>query len=333
MGLLPSVSHVSCGVTAVTHRYDKTVPRPLCLHVNFALKLKIIFISKGHHDLSALALPVDPVSNVRFSHRRCRDRRTRPGNPNPAPQPIQDNSFLVEEAYNQEYGVVQHINTFMRQFHSRSWVQTFTQEWPAPGERHQFSYTLSAVHNRDFPGSAGIGDLSLNYRCQLVGSGDSTVAFAPRVSLLVPAGDPRQGRGFGGYGVQLNLPASVALGRRFVTHWNAGATIVPHARDQFGDRALSTGYNLGQSVVWLAHPRFNALVETVWTGSDSVISPGQTQRSHDLLISPGIRWAYNLGGLQIVPGIGVPLGVGPSAGDKGLILYLSLEHPFRAVSK
>ena len=28
--------------------------------------------------------------------------------------PIQDNSFLVEEAYNQERGVVQHINTFQR---------------------------------------------------------------------------------------------------------------------------------------------------------------------------------------------------------------------------
>jgi len=29
--------------------------------------------------------------------------------------PIQDNSFLIEEAYNQEAGVVQHVNTFMRQ--------------------------------------------------------------------------------------------------------------------------------------------------------------------------------------------------------------------------
>lgn len=28
--------------------------------------------------------------------------------------PIQDNSFLIEEAYNQEFGVVQHINTFTR---------------------------------------------------------------------------------------------------------------------------------------------------------------------------------------------------------------------------
>ena len=29
-----------------------------------------------------------------------------------------------------------------------------------------------------------------------------------------------------------------------------------------------------------------------------------------------------------VPGIAVPIGVGPSAGEKGMIFYLSFEHPF-----
>ena len=32
----------------------------------------------------------------------------------PSPHPIQDNSFLVEEAYNQDPGVVQTIQTFTR---------------------------------------------------------------------------------------------------------------------------------------------------------------------------------------------------------------------------
>ena len=44
--------------------------------------------------------------------------------------PIQDNSFLVEEAYNQEDGVVQHISTFERLTNSRDWVYTQTDEWP-----------------------------------------------------------------------------------------------------------------------------------------------------------------------------------------------------------
>jgi len=52
------------------------------------------------------------------------------------------------------------------------------------------------------------------------------------------------------------------------------------------------------------------------------------------LLSPGIRWAHNFkNGLQIVPGIGVPLGVGPSAGEKAVFLYLSFEHPFRKLPK
>jgi len=61
-----------------------------------------------------------------------------------------------------------------------------------------------------------------------------------------------------------------------------------------------------------------------------VVANDQTQRSKSLLISPGVRWAYNFkSGLQIVPGVAVPLGVGPSSGERGLILYLSFEHPIR----
>src|SRR6185369_14103409 len=40
--------------------------------------------------------------------------------------PIQDNSFLVEEAYNQEADVVQHILTFTHSRHG-DWTSTFTQ--------------------------------------------------------------------------------------------------------------------------------------------------------------------------------------------------------------
>ena len=116
------------------------------------------------------------------------------GQQDPAPTAapgIQDNSFLVEEAYNQNFGVVQHISSFTRFFDSKDWNYTFTQEWPVPGdERHQLSYTLVALHSGSFPGSgAGIGDVFLNYRYQLVGSGETRIAFAPRLSLIFPTGD------------------------------------------------------------------------------------------------------------------------------------------------
>ena len=80
----------------------------------------------------------------------------------------------------------------------------------------------------------------------------------------------------------------------------------------------------------MAKPRFNVLLETLWTGTEAVVGKGQTQLSHSLLISPGVRWAYNFkSGLQIVPGIAVPMGVGPSRGERGVIAYLSFEHPWR----
>ncbi len=258
-----------------------------------------------------------------------------PSAPSPSTlPPIQDNSFLVEEAYNQNFGVVQHISSFTRLWDSKDWVYTFTQEWPAPGdERHQLSYTLAFSHAGDLPGSgAGIGDVLFNYRYQLVGSGNTRIAFAPRLSLIFPTGDSSIGRGGGGFGVQTNLPLSVVLKPKLVSHWNAGATFVPNAKNEVGDRAFSAGYNLGQSFVWLAHPRFNVLLETVFSDMQSVLAPGRTEWSRSLQISPGIRWAYNFkNGLQIVPGIAVPFGAGPSAGERGLLLYLSFEHPFRRI--
>lgn len=245
-------------------------------------------------------------------------------------KPIQDNSFLVEEAYNQERGVVQHVSTFTRLFQSRGWTYTFTEEWPWRSERHQFSYVVAATS----PGVAeprsggGIGDTLINYRYQLAGNGDARVAFAPRVTLIAPSGNAARGRGFGGSGFQTNLPLSIAVSRHWVTHWNAGATVIPSAANDCGDHALSVGYNLGQSVVWLAHPRFNVLLETVWSASQTVAGRGLTETAHSFLVSPGVRWAYNFkSGLQIVPGIAVPLGVGPSAGEKGVFVYLSFEHP------
>lgn len=253
----------------------------------------------------------------------------------PEPLPIQDNSFLMEEAYNQEAGVIQHISFFSRSFDSKDWVYTFTQEWPVTGQKHQFSYTVVGTHSSDFPGAgAGIGDTGLNYRYQLFGSGQTRLAISPRFTVLLPTGDSRLGRGYGGTGIQTNLPVSIALNKRLVTHWNAGATWIPRMQNELGQRADGNGYNFGQSTIFLATQRFNVMLETVWNGNESVVSPGKTQRANDLLISPGVRWSYNFkSGLQIVPGVAVPLGAGPSSGSKGLILYLSFEHPLAILGK
>jgi hypothetical protein len=242
--------------------------------------------------------------------------------------PIQDNSFLVEEAYNQEDGVIQHISFFQRLANSKDLVYTFTDEWPLRTQKHQFSTTTAATHAGQF-GGVGMGDTAINYRYQLIGSGETKLAMAPRISLLLASGDSTVGRGYGGTGLQTNLPVSIVHNKHLVTHWNAGATWVPHARNSLGEKAGVVAVNLGQSFIWQFSNRINGMLETVWTSSESVVAAGKTQRSQDIFVSPGIRWSYNFkSGLQVVPGVAVPVGVGPSSGEKGIIGYLSFEHPF-----
>src|SRR4029453_5898582 len=82
---------------------------------------------------------------------------------------IEDNSFFIEEAYNQEAGVVQHIFNFLYfPTAPRNLFLTFTQEWPVVSHRHQLGYTLPFAFLSD--GRKGIGDVFLNYRYQLFDS-------------------------------------------------------------------------------------------------------------------------------------------------------------------
>jgi hypothetical protein len=242
----------------------------------------------------------------------------------PAPS-IADNSFLVEEAYNQEPGIVQHISNFSRANEGGSWAFSLTQEWPLRGLRNQLSYSVPLLHDD----GTGIGDIALNYRYQLLGSAEARTAVAPRLTLLLPTGDEQRGRGSGGLGFQTNLPLSFMATPELATHWNAGLTLVPSASDGLGDAATTISYNLGASAIWLARPSFNVMLELVWFSTESAIGPGLTGRSESLLLNPGIRGAFNFAsGLQIVPGIAYTIGL-ESQDTDALFLYLSFEHPFK----
>lgn len=223
------------------------------------------------------------------------------------PAPISDNSFLIEEAYNQEPGVVQHINTFSRRNGGGAWAYSFTQEWPLVSVLYQLSYTIPLLHDEGM--GTGLGDVGLNFRYQLIGDEDASVHVSPRLSLLFPTGSERRGRGSGSVSVQTNLPVSWVPLPRLATHWNAGLTLSDGPAAPF----------LGASVVWLLRPAFNLLVETLWTGGDD----------RSVVLNPGARWAFNFeSGLQIVPGVAYTLGLNDRAGPDGLFLYLSFEHPF-----
>lgn len=244
---------------------------------------------------------------------------------------IEDNSFFVEEAFNQEERVVQHIFSALHYRRPlKSTVAGFTQEWPMLGVEHQLSYSLPLTFFSG-PGQSGAGDLSLNYRYQL--SADSSwAAIAPRLSLILPTGNADRGLGMGVVGYQTNFPVSRRLSDDFITHWNAGITVFPGVRgtDAAGQpmRRTLPWYNCAASVVWLAAPTFNLMIEMAAIFTADLDGSGSVVRSTEILVSPGFRSAINLQGLQIVPGIAMPLSFIDGEERVGAYLYLSFEHPF-----
>jgi hypothetical protein len=250
------------------------------------------------------------------------------GVPAPAaePEPIADNSFLIEEAYNQDRGFVQHISLFTREWRSGAYLYSFTQEWPVDAApAHQISYTLQVPSEGD---GAGFGDIWFNWRYQSVST--DRLAIAPRVSVSAPTGDAGRGLGAGGVGLQAALPVSVREGDRFVLHSNVSGTIVPRGQDAAGDRAATGALTLGQSVVWLTSPRFNVFLEALVNRESAVTGPGTTAWDTTVVIDPAVRWAYTFhNGLQIVPGVGFPITLHGSPDERWSVLgYLSFEHPF-----
>lgn len=219
------------------------------------------------------------------------------------PWEILDNSFLVEEAFNQERGVFQNIFTWTRG-RERTWSATFTQEWPAPGMAHQLSYTLP------FAGTgyaSGTGDVLVNYRYQLRAEDAHGPAISPRVSLILPTSREADGLGGGTTGFQVNVPVSKQFGNLYV-HANAGYTRqgdAPHV------------VNLAGSGIWRVAPMLNVMLEAVVAVNESVT------------LSPGVRHAWNIGTHQLVAGAAVPITRTDGRSTTAFFTYLSYELPFR----
>jgi hypothetical protein len=216
---------------------------------------------------------------------------------------ILDNSFLVEEAFNQEAGVVQNIFSWTRQ-RDGSWGAAFTQEWPAPTVRHQLSYTLPFAGT----GSAhGIGDVMLNYRYQLREESAGGPAISPRLSVVLPTGREADGLGNGTAGLQVNVPVSKQFGD-FYVHANAGYTWLPDT--------VNTPHVAG-SGIWRARPMINLMLE-------GVVELGQSAT-----VSPGLRGGWNFGDRQLVIGAAVPFTRTDGRTTAGILTYFSYELPFR----
>jgi len=237
-----------------------------------------------------------------------------------AAQALEDNSFLIEEAYNQPARVVQHILTAAAA--EGTTALSFTQEWPVGSQKHQLSYTLVGVDDD----ALDLGDALINYRYQLVGAEGAELFMAPRLSALVPLGDADRRAGNGGYGLQAALPLSWALSERLTLHGNLGATWRPKAEDLTGDDAATLDGYAGASAIFFVTPMVNLLAESVWRNGRRIRGPGRSEGVATQTVSLGARVGVNVGKVQLVPGAAwlpaideVPAGV---------FFYLSVEHRF-----
>lgn len=243
---------------------------------------------------------------------------------------VQDNSFIVEEAYNQEPGVVQHIFNLRYDMNKRrgpddrEWHLIFTQEWPVFSQTHQFSYSLPySWLNSGGNKENGNGDVLLNYRFQALYESDTRPAFAPRLSLILPTGDEKKGLGDDTLGYQINLPMSKIVHDRVTLHANAGATLFPNLNHR-----NPVTFTLAGSAIYAVTPNFNLMLETAGEWAETVDARRHIDREFSAVISPGARYAFNFNAGQLVLGLGAPIGLTKAAPDYGAIFYLSWEHRF-----
>ena len=255
---------------------------------------------------------------------------------------IEDNSFLIEEAFNQEAGVVQFISTaYFTKLNRKDMAYSLTHEIPLKGVKHQISYTLTYfMLSSQQPGLHGLGDLLVNYRYELAGK-NNWALITPRLSLILPTGDVNRGLGSGAWGGQVNMPVSKMISNKLVTHYNAGFTLLHQAKYislEDNNLSPSTGHNLtyinaGASIIWMPTDKINLMLEYVSNFNDEFETAGQISRSHQMLINPGIRYAFDAGRSQIVPGISMPTSLHQGHREIGMFFYLSIEPNFNSNNK
>ena len=240
---------------------------------------------------------------------------------------IQDNSFFIEEAYNQEPGVVQHILNITGTVtqgagaDDKEWSFVFTQEWPMGTQTHQFSYTLPYFF-RETGGqsSDAMGDVLINYRFQALRETSCRPACAPRLSLISPTGDKTHDFGNGVVGYQFNVPVSKIVSERWTLHANAGLTFLP---DVQGSDLIN--YNVGGSAIVALSRNLNLMLECLANFEEE---PGEGHAT-SVIVSPGVRYAFNFkNNAQLVIGLAAPIGITGAAPDYGAFLYCSFEHFF-----
>jgi hypothetical protein len=120
----------------------------------------------------------------------------------------------------------------------------------------------------------------------------------------------------------------------FAGHLNLFGTIVPHAltRERPGATTLTT-WGGGGSVIWGPFDAINVLTELIAARNEDATAEGERVTT-EVVLNPGARVGWNgPGSLQLVWGVGFPIGLTRDTPDFGVFLYLSAEHAITAEAR
>ncbi len=257
---------------------------------------------------------------------------------------FEDNSFLLNEAFNQEKGVLQYASNFyFDDLRGGNFLYNFTNEIPLGGERHQIGYSLSYyLQNKETStdGAGGFGDVNVSYQYLLSGK-KSWAMVVPSVTLIIPTA--KNGYGSGGLGAEADLYVTKRISRRVVTHYNFGYTYISSAdlyiTTSTGGRAV--GYErdlqfkkIAASAIWYPARKFNLMLEYVSNFLTEITPDGSISDSHHITVNPGFRFAIDHNRVQIVPGVSAPIiFTDGKYSQTGLFFYLSFEPEYLPFTK
>lgn len=243
---------------------------------------------------------------------------------------LQSAAFFVETAYHQDGDELQHTFKLIRD-REHYWAASFLSEIPLGSYKDQLSVSVPAQFvSRGGSIPRGAGDTEIEYSRTVIGNNVSRVTVSPTVGVSLPTGSYRRDLGYGTTGIKFSVPASYVITPRLGASTNVGVEYFRKAKNESGERANLTNFELGQSIAWYAKPNLNLLVEAVWERSQRVAGDNLKEQENEVFVSPGVRWAHTFrNGATIIPGFAVPVGVGPSRGNNGVFFYLAFEHRFR----
>ncbi len=259
---------------------------------------------------------------------------------------FEDNSFLMEEAINQDKGVMQYISDFyFDNIRGGNFLYSFNQEIPITHLKHQLNYTifyhvLEATPTSDQ--NSGFGDINVGYRYMVFGKKDWAMVV-PGITLILPTGKSIKGQGIGGVGGQVSLAITKRLSHKLVTHYNFGYTFISQA-DRYTSTITGTPVlsyekdlrysNLGVSIFWYPARKFNLFTEFISNYLSDIKDDGSLSHTHLTTINPGFRFAIDHKFTQIVPGISLPVVFTDGNFTRtGIFFYLSIEPEYLPFTK